>query len=1806
MVANTDQPISLDTTPTQTSISLDTGNAENYMLSPELISQRAAKFTYAMANTPAAQPEDATLSALQNDDEVGLRKSAASAINADLSSKRYDLISQTISKKQDALTPDDMKNIDLQGGFSFPYKYPRDPNSILEQNYASQYMSEFDAFAQKSGDSNFWNVANQVARNDVQATLMFGDVTTAQHQYLLTKAQDANAKIENQSNFGYGVDLAKMMFPILNPYYELKMRGNVPGVSFFSGLLGSQLEEQRLKLHSLPFDQFTDTVDKIYDKLSADNPQAAAAWVGSMLGQSSSDYILNQANTIGHALDIPIIAKVGKVAYSGITLQSSVAGAMKTALKAANTPEATKADLFASVGDLAAAGRVNANNLLTGRIAGSISPVEEAAATLPTNLNLLKKDIESTTHLSQTFQNVLLQQTDGAISDSLRVLADTLRPTRVQLERISDEALDKVSKTITDRYPKDNDAILRKSDPVYNPISKTYDVTLNWGKDGGVYFNDLHEAADATMAKGFRVTFTPEQLADIDARITSIKEELGSPGKDLSDAIKTQHDLEKADLNLTSKAEEIGSQYGRDSAAYSGAIAERESNRGALRTSNQRVSELRKANIDAGPSMHEDVHGMNYYDTLPDTLKSLEDKRAAVSRPGGATIKQQGLSFYAERTVPVRELDKEIMNLTASPDNPLAVSPDSWTKEIPYLNHFRTAEDTFSPEARANRKAALFPQAAFRAMVKNEGQIISDFFRGKTMHDPVTGEVNPFWKRGVPGVRSIMNRDRLKNFLKVLDYSQNEAIDPVTKKEGYWLKPSELNDFYLRNFQRSASFEETQAYEAIKRWDELQRIFTQVMVYRGQARRGNETHVLISKAADGTEIRSNEFVGAQLRKFPRGRGSVLVMGDDLKSSVVKDLDRASEKARGEWADKVKNGYRIIQIDDPEQMPFKDFGVQRGDSLIHYVLAPKVETSALRWDTLPKTGGGRFVYDYNMYIKQPKMKFETIDGQRKSHYLGDQTVAPVGYKDLGEDVARKMSATRRLIAAGDEEGAKAHYINNGLEGALEPYGKFRAKFEGYKDEVGSWHEPVYNKEEDFRVVPRNKSVIEVHKAFADKYGPDGVGKFKNTFRDATRENSPARNFQIQFTGERDAQGLQSIDNVGTIQNPIYKKTPAQKIDPMTMLNRGMNSTINSLFMDDYKTYAVNNWLKEATGKKILKARDSEVWSSPFGTFNTITRDSFLPGTPQREVNGLMANHFKIEQLVGTPTVLDTFVHQTAQNIADAAYRTLGPTKASYITPTWLIPKLRDPFAFIRSVTFNAYLGLFSVPQMLVQSMNYVNMFAIAPKYASQGTLATYLHYLSRFNKNPEILSHLDTIATKFGYKPGEWLEAMREFENTGFAHVGAEHGLMDNMHRTNIIQRGSDKFLEWGRKPFQWGETNSRIGGWYTAMKEFRDQHPTGALSDIDRSQILDKADFYQGNMSTASHSMLNSGIFSLPTQFYMYTTRLAEIFWSGSRLGGTVAERNLARVRLVAANGAMFGLPMAVGVSGLPVSDYLRKELLDNGYFGLTPPYVVGNNFVESMINEGLPAAALHIATGHNYNVGPREGLQGLSNLAEAMSQDAAFYKVMGGASASLSLNTINNGIFPLVYQMYQGNFKNLKMEDFVDVFKEVQVVSSGWAWWVAMNTGIWANKNSDIISKVSKDNASFMFLSGLRETKQSDNWDKEQVIKDRNDLQKYALKQFTLNMNRATIADANGDEEQAQAFRTKAIAWLPATAFPPEKLGNAIVKASKNAQPLPDRTNQDFYSTKATQPNTSFFFQRDPATQREKLRKAFESLPNE
>lgn len=1104
-----------------------------------------------------------------------------------------------------------------------------------------------------------------------------------------------------------------------------------------------------------------------------------------------------------------------------------------------------------------------------------------------------------------------------------------------------------------------------------------------------------------------------------------------------------------------------------------------------------------------------------------------------------ATVEQQGLGFYVKVTKPINETDQVIRDFVAQttntkiPEGPVNTFLNAWVGKL------RTPEEVLSLAERQNRLTATYtPSILFDIMRDN----------AKTINKIATSK------------RFGAKRKKWDEFLRVLENGQH-IKDPNSTDDvgGYFFKsPGELEEKYQQWFNRLPDEDELVAYFEFKRGMEIDRIFRNLAEHRNQQRVGSETHALTYTDASGEIVRSPEFSGVTRKTIGSPDDNIMILRED-GSVIFRSLQRMSAAEKKELIqDEVDKGAaHLIELYRPEAKPLNGFaGVT--DQRIRYVLSKTVETRELDWNQVPRRGGGHVEYDYDYYVKQAKIVGDKV-GDR-FWYEGDITLMPVQVAAMGRKVAGHLNEVRKLLASKNEDGAR-EYSNANLH---IDWDTVKGWFTAGPDANGKYHDARLSLDEPIHVVKKGESIGSFDKGRLET-------QYKG-FKDGTREGSLARQSQVEFNTERDAYDIFTLDDVGTRGKPLYQVAPARLVDPITTMNRGLARIAKSNFLDDYKTMSVEHWLKQA--EKYLKPSKSEIWHAPFHAFNEA---DFVKDAPAEIKAALEASRYHTQQLTGTPSTTDALLHSLAQKTYDRLYESFGP-KGLIIDPAWMLPKLKDPFGFVRSIIFNEKLGLFNIPQFIVQAGNYANIYGIAgSKYATPGTYAAQLHFWSTINSNPAIINHLDELATRMKlpgtshWRPGEFKEAFEEGSKTGFFNVGSEYAILDNPMSEKVVSDGVNTFLDWGQYFFRQGEKNAKMGAWYTAYKEFRDINPVGRLTDADRATILQRADLLNVNMSRASSSALHRGVWSIPTQFYTYQIRLMELFY-GTRLTG------VERARMLATNAALYGIPMSAGLTGAPVVDYMRNKALENGY-------IVGDNFFTSLLMEGVPSMVGAIASGGGdfqkgtfQDVGNRFGTKGLEFLGGLNRSDKGYLDIAGGAAWSVAKSTyqLSDGLRFMLGSMIQGDKEVFPptWEDATDVFKEISSVNAAFRTLATINTGRWMSKNEAYLADSGAAQGIFSAVTGLKDTKINDIQTMTNALRSLKDYDTQTEKMFAQEMKRGFLASKN-DKEQAHRYFTRALHILDVLGYPEMRRTELVNKVMRDNDSILDKVTMDYYIKK-------------------------------
>ena len=1163
---------------------------------------------------------------------------------------------------------------------------------------------------------------------------------------------------------------------------------------------------------------------------------------------------------------------------------------------------------------------------------------------------------------------------------------------------------------------------------------------------------------------------------------------------------------------------------------------------GANRIIERETARLEKAADDVKPKHQEQI------DTAREYIADQEQQRQTwLASKQTATVEQQGLGYYVRITKPIDETQPAIRQALAQtketkiPDSPVAQFLNSWFGKV------RTPEEVLSPLERKNRLTVTYaPSEYFKIMVDNAKEIqklqAGRFSRGRKRWEE--------WQRGLENAQELP-----------------DEVDPT--KKGYFFKdPVDMEHYWQQWFNRLPDEQEVAAYFEFKRGMEIDRMFRNIAEHRNQSRVGAETIKITSKDAAGNDI-STEFSGVLRKKLPGAEDNILMVSPDGQHKVL-PLERQSTAWKKDIQEEMDKGVgTLVEVYAPENKPLNGFG-NVGDSRIRYVYTTNgAEAKPLTWDLIPRRGGGHIQYDHDWYIKQAKIDHDDVGN--RYWYNGDTTIMASMNRSVGADVAKHLDQVRKYLKEKNETAAM-NYSNQNLH---MDWSQVQGWFKGGKNADGKFEPPRLSLDEEIRLVPRNGKIVEVDNSLRNKY---------TNFKDGTREGSLSRQNRVEFAEERDGYQLLQADLAGTKYNPLYSVTPAKAIDPITTMNRGLERIARSNFMDDYKTMAVEHWLRQAAPYLDIKS-ESELYSSPYyffaeGKFRTDVRKA----NPEI-IARLEASKYHTQQLVGQPSLVDGLLHSASQKLSDTAVNTIGP-KGQVLTPTALLPFLRDPLAYVRSMAFHMKLGLFNIPQLIVQMGNYSNILGIAGyKYASTGTVAAQLHFWTRMNRFPTIIDHLDTLASKFhlpgasSWKPGEFKEAFQEAERTGFFNVRGEYAALDSPTQNKVISNSVDTFLDWGQTPFKMGEENSRYGAWYTAFKEWRDKNPTGKITQADRAQILQRADLLNVNMSRASSSMLNKGVWSVPTQFYAYQMRLFELFF-GSRL--TAKER----FRMLYTNAALYGVPMSVGLTGLPVVDYIRQKAMEENY-------VVGDNYLTSMLMEGVPSALGAIISGKGdpqagtwYDVGSRFGTKGFEFLGSAANRiDKSFLDIAGGPAYSIIKDTVGatDGLARAMISLARRDQDAFPMtvEDLIDPLRNISSVNTAVRDYFIMNGGRWVSKNDAYLADANGWDAFMSTAFGLKDQNINNIQIMSNAIKAQGEAEKVAEAQFRQEFRRAQLALKENDPAGHKKFMTRAQAWLELGGFREDRINGLVARAIDDNTSVLDKLNFDFYLRKAPDKDT-------------------------
>lgn len=946
--------------------------------------------------------------------------------------------------------------------------------------------------------------------------------------------------------------------------------------------------------------------------------------------------------------------------------------------------------------------------------------------------------------------------------------------------------------------------------------------------------------------------------------------------------------------------------------------------------------------------------------------------------------------------------------------------------------------------------------------------------------------------------------DSRQSFLSFVE-RQRDFVDPVTQQRGRFSNTiADFDTDWRASFGRLPSEVETTAYFTYKQVNDAEWMMRNLNIYKGKSRLGLENFHLPQK---GVKAKVNPAVEGRVRTledlFRNEEDAGILVWDPSQAGNHQYLRKRIGTNRLQIEDLVNNqGYKVVQLSDfgedaIRQYPFSQ-NMPRGR--IQYVVARQTESTPLSLRQIPYRPGGHVEYADNFFVSQPNIRVNDYAGQQTADYYGDNTVLSFRTEAQAARYTEAFNTARELRRAGRDQDLRNYLASS--RNLPYTYQEFTRLFDPQRGGIFNVDTPFYHR-------AKGLSTAEQYK----------LSNHYNNFHDTrtSAHNVFNEDVNMQYALDR-GESINTVVNVGRGNNPQLNLQPSRLVDPMVTIERSSAGIAKAKYLDDLKIKAGERYVAEFMD--VLIGDVNELRQYPMKAFKDglinkdhPNKDLVAAAKSYRRATMEFLN-VKDEDQKWTISVMERLANGLGE----------GPRAERFLN--WVEPHLmhtiNDPSRFFRQVAFMPRMGFWNPKQLLLQAAGVINIGAIegierVSKGSAAGTLMRGLY----LRGNDAILDNAADMAVNVGAYANRdhFKESYAALQRSGFQNVGGEFGSSDDFLNPRVVRSGVGRVMEHGLMPFRAGERANRLTAWNSAYLRWREANPLGRFDKTAEGEVLARADLLTINMSRASNAAFNNGIWSIPTQFMSYQSRLMDLM-IGRRL--TWPEK----AQVIGVNSFMFGAPL--GILGTtagavwPWHEEARKQAIANGVD-------VTDVGWDAFLN-GIPQAALTFATGGEAEpaIASTFGPNGLSFFRDLWNMEKSPVELATGAAgktvaaiAGPGLGMIGNlfkagyeQVEPLLGMDYamisdapEFQYK-LGYEDFAPIIDNITTLSNAEKAYYAITLGKFFTKEGmDTIDTTNSKLAGLFQAVGVSDQSVSDYYIKQDINQGIEDVQNKASK---------------------------------------------------------------------------------------------------
>lgn len=991
-----------------------------------------------------------------------------------------------------------------------------------------------------------------------------------------------------------------------------------------------------------------------------------------------------------------------------------------------------------------------------------------------------------------------------------------------------------------------------------------------------------------------------------------------------------------------------------------------------------------------------------------DVIKKLQDDFDDASGIGGQglnnALKEKGYHGITGNFFGTRE------TVIFDPANAKPFTARTWVKDQSGGYAVRVEMDVPDAEFLTN---PLQPpaQGYLSKWWKNVSQTLDEnLFRKGTQADQKANRLYSLLDKNLNATFRQMTGKEREYVTQILAKAQNEAK---------WFTDEAFAKLYERLSGEPPKESAMKAYHQYKFNNDVEHSLRNIGVYREKVIRGYES---IKFNVFGEEFDIDAIVSYNPTKVPAAR--IFNLTDNQHYVGKKKLSDKRLK------DMKAKGYVLFRTEKPLKLKdgteIYEFMAKTGD----------IEVRPLRQNQVPYSPGGHRLYTDRYLVKQGRWS-EQPDTHQK--FLREPRAWATGptIKDV-RDYAEVMNEARLAVKAGLDAGHLDTVV-----------------FKGRGGDVNKGM-PYPSGEEFVRGVQEGEiDLDEPFEALFDRELPSAY-------------NKPGEDIE-KFMSEEDMAGL--VGNMRQTGRMYYSRKGDQlrstrgglapTIDPFEAQNLALYNVIrSSASFGDYKTSAINHWVNTYRPYLNLRELPKDQVNSNVAIFNNATASQTMDINLRQQMTG---QRDSIKRVLGFESDWDRgvrhWVRSTSEWIvgnSDNAFR-----KKLAESVYWVYDK--NPVSALRGFAFDAKLGMLNWGQFLIQSSTAFSAMAMNPTHGKFGMFSAVPVWTYFVKGGDEAV--LNTWIARGAHKMAGFPDAddfrhyVRNAYQTGFFNLGDTHLMVNDAGPATTfgsLQGGIHAAREMGRYFFYQAEVFNRLVAHRIAYGEAVEKFGLDARDGfLFKEYVAGRAENYSMNMSNSSKAWWQSGVLSIPTQFWAYNVRMIEAL-TGKNFTGEQKLRLAVAQMGMAGTG---GIPILAGVA----------EYVKNAY-GVEPDI----DSLLGTLDRGLADRVIYEMTGADVLVGEKWGtgtwsadvVKDLFGMSEY--NERSFASIMAGATGSIVGNTLAP-VFNLVkyYMTHESGAETeaLAGEEWKKLFKQISTINNGLKAYMVWNYGMYQSTKGTVLA---------------------------------------------------------------------------------------------------------------------------------------------